>query len=256
VAVVVTAQPDEEAQDGAILEPAAVENKETDFSKDIKGIQQLESSQQQQMMELIMEYKEQFGDAPSLADLPAHHIDTGQAKPVCRKPYRTAIHFKQKLEEHIKQLLDDGIIRPSTSPWSSPALTVPKKSGGVRLCVDFREVNKLILRDSYPLPLIDDLLKTVSSATYLTTLDLTQGYHQVGLDKDSIPKTAFTVHNGKYEYTRMPFGLSNAPPHFQRAMDETFSHLGVSAYLDDIVIPSNSWQEHLQLLRKVLDICK
>jgi len=170
--------------------------------------------------------------------MPLYSVDTGSAQPICRKPYRTALHFKPKLEEHIQQLLKDGIIRPSTSPWSSPVLTIPQKNGGVRLCVDFREINKLLPQDSYPLPLINDLLASVSKAKFLTTLDLTQGYHQVGLTEDSIPKTAFTVHNGKYEYLHMPFGLSGAPAHFQRCMDTTFSHL---SYLDDLVIPSDTW---------------
>ena len=148
------------------------------------------------------------------------------------------------------------MIQPSQLPWSSPAITVPKKNGEVRLCVDFRSINRVTLPVSYPLPRIDELLAAVSNATYLTSLGLTQGYHQVKLSPETVPKTAFTTHCGKFEYTRLPFGLCNAPSHFQHCMDQTFSDLNAKAYIDDAIIASASWEEHLSTLKAVFKRCQ
>ena len=117
--------------------------------------------------------------------------------------------------------------------------------------MDFRAVNQLTLPDNYPLPRIDDLLATVSSAKFLTTLDLTQGYHQIELTTETIPKTAFISHCGKFEYLRLPFGLCNAPAHFQRCMDAILADIDADAYIDDISIATDTWQAHLDILKQV-----
>ena len=135
-------------------------------------------------------------------------------------------------------------------------MAVPKKNGDVRLCVDFQALNKVTAPDNYPLPRIDDLLATVSKAKYLTTLDLTKEYHQIALEPSTIPKTAFTSHCGKYEYVRLPFGLCNAPAYFQRCMDATFADISARAYIDDVIIATETWQEHLSILSTVLHRCR
>lgn len=135
-------------------------------------------------------------------------------------------------------------------------MAVPKKTGDIRICIDFRAVNALTTPNTYPLPRIDNLLATVSAAMYLTTLDLTKGYHQIRMTEESIPKTAFITHSGKYEYTRLPFGLSNAPAHFQKCMDDTFRDLPVQAYLDDVVVATDTWESHIHLLSQVFQQCR
>ena len=253
---VVCLQPDDEALDDLSLGPTTEDSEKPDFDKDIKGIQQLDPTQQQQIMSLIQSYLDTFSSIPGVADIPPFHLDTGQASPVSKRPYRPALAWKPKIVEEIKSLLKDGIIRPSNSPWSSPLMAIPKKTGDIRICIDFRAVNALTTPDNYPLPRTDDLLASASAASFLTTLDLTKGYHQVQLTPKSIPKTAFITFNGKYEYTRLPFWLSNAPAHFQRCMDDTFKDTDAQAYIDDVLVATNTWDEHLALLSQVLSKCR
>lgn len=179
--------PDEEAADGLSLGPLAEEPTTTDLLSDIKGAEHLDKQQHQQLTALLTDFAD---DIPDAADLPTYHLDTGQAQPVCRKPYRPALYWKKKIEDELQELHSNGIIRHSNSPWLSPIMAVPKKTGNVRICVDFRAINSLTLPDNYPLPRIDDLVATVSSATYLTTLDLSKGYHQVKLTQDTIQKNS------------------------------------------------------------------
>lgn len=180
------------------------------MEKDIHGLEALETTKQQQVKDIIMQFQDVFQNTPGVADIPAYHLDTGQATPVARKPYRPALHWNDKIEE---ELLTQRIIQHSDSPWSSPIMAVPKPGGAVRLCVDFRAVNQLTLPDRYPLPRIDDLIGKVSAASYLTTLDLylSKGYHQIALTDETKPKTAFICHKGKYQYT-IGFLLGSAMP--------------------------------------------
>ena len=184
------------------------------------------------------------------------NLDTGQSKPVSQAPYRPGLNWKDKVKEAVDKLLKSGYVRPSTSPWSSPVIPVPKKDGGVRLVVDYRAVKKLTQVDKYPLPRLDELLAQVGRAKFLSTLDLSQGYHQVPIDDTSIPKTAFITTFGKFEYVRLPFGLVNAPAYFQRLMDEALKEDPAQSYLDDIALADQTWPEHLQHLRRVFQICR
>ena len=147
-----------------------------------------------------------------------------------------------------------GVIEPSTSDWAAPIVVVRKKDGGIRLCVDFRRLNSVSRMDAYPMPRIDELLDQIGKARYITTLDLTRGYWQVPVAVDARPKTAFTTPLGLYQFKVMPFGLSGAPATFQRLMDQLLQGLdgSVAAYLDDIVVYSNSWEEHKGHIRTML----
>lgn len=189
-----------------------------------------------------------------------HKIETTNDIPVHTKSYRYPHCHKAEVQEQIKKMLDQNIIRPSTSPWSSPVWVVPKKPDASgkrkwRLVIDYRKVNEKTIDDRYPMPNITDILDKLGKCNYFTTLDLTSGFHQIEIHKADIKKTAFSVENGHYEYTRMPFGLKGGPATFQRVMDYVLQDLigkRCLVYMDDIIIFSTSLQEHAENLDKVL----
>ena len=173
--------------------------------------------------------------------------------------YRQSVKERQVLEETVKEQLEKGWLQPSNSPFGAPVLFVPKPDGSLRMCIDYRALNKVTHRNTYPLPRIDDLMDNLSGAKYFSSLDLTSGYHQLVLSEEDRPKTAFNTHFGKFEYKVLPMGLCNAPAVFQSAMNTLFGPLlnrCVCVYLDDILIFSRSEKEHLRHLRMVLTVLK
>ena len=147
-----------------------------------------------------------------------------------------------------------GVVQPLASAWASPIVIVPKKDGTSRFCVDFRRVNAVTKKDVYPLPRTDDILDTLGGSQYFSTLDLSSGYWQIELDPATRDKSAFTSHCGLYEFTRMPFGLCNAPATFQRLMQVVLSGLGGKfcfVYIDDILVCSKTFEEHIYHLKQV-----
>ena len=148
-----------------------------------------------------------------------------------------------------------GIIAPSSSEWAAPIVLVGKKDGSLRLCIDYRSLNSVSRADAYPMPRIDELIDRLGKAKYLTTFDLTRGYWQIPVAEKYQHKTAFTTRFGLFEFQRMPFGLRGAPATFQRLMERLLWGLEdfVIAYLDDIIIYSHTWDEHLEHVTKVLD---
>ncbi|PIK44339.1 hypothetical protein BSL78_18812 [Apostichopus japonicus] len=152
--------------------------------------------------------------------------------------------------------LDNGVIRPSTSPYASPIVLVRKSDGSLRLCVDYRKLNMKTIKDAYPIPRIDESIDALHGTKWFSTIDLLSGYHQVAMEEADKHKTSFTTPFGLYEYNRMPFGLSNAPGTFQRLMqaclhDQFFT--SVLCYLDDILVFSKSFDDHLVNLQRVFD---
>lgn len=188
-----------------------------------------------------------------------HRIRTTDEVPIHTKSYRYPFVHRQEVRDQIAKMLDQGIIRPSDSAWSSPIWVVPKKmdSSGKqkwRLVVDFRKLNEKTLDDKYPIPNISDVLDKLGKCQYFTTLDLTNGFYQVEMDPQDIPKTAFNVEHGHFEFLRMPMGLKNSPSTFQRVMDNVLRGLQNDiclVYLDDIIVFSTSLQEHMVNLEKV-----
>ena len=187
-----------------------------------------------------------------------HHIDL---EPGARPPYLPTYHMSPlelaELKKQLAELIDMGYIQPSKSPYGAPVLFVPKKNGKLRMCVDYRALNKLTVKNRYPLPRIDELLDQLNGATIFTKLDCQQGYHQIRISGDdgSIQRTAFRTRYGHYEWLVMPFGLTNAPATFQALMNNIlrpYLDQFVVVYLDDICIYSKTPEEHLQHVDKVL----
>ena len=179
--------------------------------------------------------------------------------PIKQRAYRLPLVKRQAVEEQVNALKEQGIISPSMSEWASPVVIVPKKDGKFRLCIDYRKLNSVTVKDSHPIPNIRDIFDQLQGASYFSLIDLQQGYHQVRLAKDSRAKTAFSCHLGLFEYNRMPFGLTNAPSMFQRYMNIVLQGLigrGCLVYIDDIVVYGKTKQEHDKNLEAVLERLK
>ena len=179
--------------------------------------------------------------------------------PPNRPAFRISVKERAFLEAHIAEQLGKGWLQPSVSEFGAPVLFVPKPDGSLRMCINYRALNKVTVKNSYPLPRIDDLMDNLSGARCFSSLDLTSGYHQLVLRDSDRPKTAFNTHFGKFEYKVLPIGLCNAPAVFQAAMNTVFGSLlirSVCVYLDDILIFSNNEEEHLKHLDMVLTILR
>lgn len=174
-------------------------------------------------------------------------------------PHRIPFPMLEKVDAEIDRMLDENIIRPvtKTTDWCSPVVPVPKKSGQIRLCVDLREVNRAVVRESYPIPTFDELASKFSGASVFTALDARSGYHQIALDEESSLVTTFITHRGRFCYNRLPFGISCASEVFQRKMEEILDGCaGVVVYQDDIAVFGSDMKQHDERLQAVLDKIK
>ncbi|GJZ61514.1 putative reverse transcriptase domain-containing protein [Tanacetum coccineum] len=181
------------------------------------------------------------------------------AAPVARAPYRLAPAEMKELAEQLKELSDKGFIRPSSSPWGAPILFVKKKDGSFRMCIDYRELNKLTVKNRYPLPRIDDLFDQLQGSSIYSKIDLRSGYHQLRVREEDIPKTAFRTRYGHYEFQVMPFGLTNAPAVFMDLMNRVckpYLDKFVIVFIDDILIYSRDEKEHEEHLKTILELLK
>ena len=149
-----------------------------------------------------------------------HSINTGSVSPVRRPARRLPIHQRAEVDEEVQKMLTREVIELSSSPWTSPVVLVKKKDGTTRFCVDYRKLNQATVKDSYPLPRIDNSLDALAGARWFSTLDLSSGYWQVEMEESDKQKAAFTTGAGLYQFTVMPFGLCNAPAAFERLMDQ------------------------------------
>jgi len=226
-------------------------------------VKDLSSEEQLEEIPVVREYPDVFPEElpgiPPERDV-AFNIDLlpGTA-PISKAPYRMAPSELQELKTQLQELIDKGFIRPSVSPWGAPVLFVKKKDGSMRLCIDYRELNKVTIKNKYPLPRIEDLFDQLKGAGVFSKIDLRSGYHQIPVKEEDIPKTAFRTRYGHYEFEVMPFGLTNAPAVFMDQMNRTFHEYldsCVVVFIDDILVYSKDEAEHEKHLRLVLDVLR
>ena len=184
----------------------------------------------------------------------SHQIDTGDAKPIRQQLRRYPPLHRQAIDQHLLDMTKQGVIEPTASPWASNIVLAKKKDGSLRCCIDYRQLNEVTVKDAYPLPRIDMCMDALAGSAIFSTVDLKCGYFQIDVSPEDRCKTAFITSRGMYAFRKLPFGLANAPPTFQRFMDLLLSGLSMDvclAYLDDLVLHSKTPEEHLERLEEV-----
>ncbi|GBM46445.1 Retrovirus-related Pol polyprotein from transposon 297 [Araneus ventricosus] len=221
----------------------------------LENLEVLNEEQRTAVGKLLNEFQNLFSNCDAdvgRCNVTQHRINTGDHPPIKQYPRRLPLARKEEADHLVKAMVDNGIIDESSSPWASPIVLVKKKDGSTRFCVDYRKLNEITKKDSYPLPRIDDTLDALNGSQWFTTLDLKSGYWQIEIRPEDREKTAFTTGQGLWQFKVMPFKLCNAPATFERLMETILGGLSSClVYLDDIIIVRRTFEEHLNNLRKV-----
>jgi hypothetical protein len=241
-------------EDGTIVEfNAAMQADQASLLNQVQGTS-LEG------IRVVQEYLDVFPkDLPGMP--PDHDIEfiidlLPGTPPISKRPYRMPINELAELKKQIVELQSKGFIHPSSFPWGAPVLFVEKKYGTQRMCMDYRSLNEVTIKNKYPLPRIEDLFDQMKGASVFSKIDLRSGYHQLKIRESDIPKTAFHTRYGLYEYTVMSFGLTNAPAYFMYLMNKVFMEYldkFLVVFIGDILIFSETEEEHESHLRLVLE---
>lgn len=213
---------------------------------------------------VVEEYRDVFPDELPPGLPPRREVDhkielTPGAQPTSRPTFRMSAWELSELKKQLEELTKSGFIQPSKSPFGAPILFVKKKDGTMRMCIDYRALNEITVKNKYALPRVDELFDRLQGARYFSKIDLRSGYHQIRIDPDDIPKTAFRTRYGHFEFLVLPFGLTNAPATFMHLMHQTFRQEldeFVIVFLDDILIYSKTLEEHREHVRRVLEVLR
>ncbi|CAF0842088.1 unnamed protein product, partial [Didymodactylos carnosus] len=248
----------------SVTTPNPISSKSKSYSSIHSTMHELTShlprQQQDQILSILIKHKSVF-DTSKTSIMNTNNIShripiLPQHRPIQSYPYRKAAKETQIINEQVKEMLDNHVIRPSTSPWSAPVVIIRKKDGSPRFCVDYRKQNLITERDVYPSPRIDDIIDKLVGSQYFTTLDLKAGYWQIPIEEQDKKKTAFITPDGLFEFNVLPFGFSNAPATFQRIINSVLGVLRwdiTLVYLDDIIVYSPSFANHVKHLDLILD---
>lgn len=214
----------------------------------------LSNSNKEELLKVLEDNADLFIEnpkSPPEAQLVSHVVDTRNAQPIADKTRRFSPKMAAEIEEHVTEMLTNGICQPSKSPWSSQVLLSRKKDGTMRFVIDYRKLNDVTVKDDYPMPNIRDLIDEVSGAKYFSCMDMPSAYWHVPMDEESIPKTAFQVPQGKYEMLRMPYGMKNSQATQQRLMDRVLAPVpDTRAYVDNTFTHSKEFQDHINALKQ------
>ena len=242
--------PETSLSNKALLQPFPLDSQET--VADVTVNADLTTVQRQEIDEILTEYKDILTDLPGRTTIGCHDIKLTEDEPLRSKPYPIPHALRQTVKDEVQQMLSLGVIEPSNSPFASPIVLVKKPDGSNRFCVDFRRLNRITVFDAEPIPDQEELFTKLAHAKYFTKVDLSKGYWQVPMSESSKHLTAFLTPDGLFQFTMMPFGLVNAPATFSRLMRRTLDGLqGTINYIDDILIYSSTWSEHVQALKQL-----
>ena len=246
-------------QNGTTLDEKKTETTDKNWREDVQiGLEDDES--RQKVLDLLEDFDDMWSGDLGTISVTKHRIDLEEdSRPVFQQPYRSGLKARQFERDEVNRMLAAKVIEPSSSEWASPVVIVAKKDGTFRFCVDYRKLNAVTLRDSYPLPRMDEYIDSLGEATVFTTLDCNSGYWQIEMDERDRDKTTFTSHAGLYRFMRMPFGLKNAPATFQRAVDIILSRVKwqcALVYIDDVIVYSRTIEEHFSHVREVLTLLR
>ena len=242
------------------VESTESEHLDSSFLQQFNFKSEFSSSETEQIKQLLLKWKHLFSTSDTdigRTDKVKHHIVLTNSEPFKERYRRIPPQLYQEVKQHLRDMLKAKVIRESNSPFASPIVLVRKPDGSLRFCIDFRKLNSRTVKDSYPLPRIDDTLDSLIGARYFSSLDLKAGYWQIELAEEDKAKTAFTVGPlGFYEWETLPFDLVNAPATFQRLMQQTMADIHLKEcllYLDDIIVFSKTFDEHLKRLNSVFE---
>lgn len=227
------------------------------FTVDDLNLDHLPKGHQARVRAMLNRYAHMWDGSLGEINTTEHYIDlVPDARPFATPPYAAGPKLRQVQADEVDRMLRAGVIEPAQSPWASPVVLVPKPDGSLRFCVDYRRLNAMTIKDTYPLPRMDECIDSLGDATVFTTLDCNSGYWQIPVAKKDRDKTAFVCHAGLYRYKRMPFGLTNAPATFQRTLDillSPFRWKSCLVYLDDVIIYSKDAEAHFGHVEGILD---
>ena len=246
---------DETEQETALdeVDEGYVVFRNSDALRDLTNkLSHLSTSEGEEMAALVTEFSDLFSDVPGRTNCVHHHVDVGDAVPIKQNPYRVNPHKLEFLKKELDYMLTNDIIEPSQSDWSSPCLLVPKNDGTYCFCTDYRKVNVTTKSDSYPIPRVEDCIDRIGRAKYVSKIDLLKAYWHVPLTPKAKEISAFVTPEGFYQYKVMPFGMKNAPATFQRLINQiTKNFERCEAYIDDVVVFSSTWEQHLHRVREM-----
>ena len=214
----------------------------------------IKDSVKSELKDLILEFSELFPDVPSRTIAGVHDVDVGEAQSIKQHPYRLSPDKLKYLDEEVTYLLKNDLIEKSNSNWSSPCLLVPKPDGSYRMCTDYRKLNAVTKTDTYPIPRIDDCIDSVGNAQVVSKFDLLKGFWQVPLTDNAKELSAFVTPKGLFQYKVMPFGMKNSPATFQRIINDVIGDVPhCSAYIDDIIVYTDNWDQHMETMRLLFE---
>ena len=215
---------------------------------------ELNGEPRNEVMEVRRRYEEIFTEIPGKVSVIELNIDLIDDRPIWCKPYPLPYAKKGEIQEKIKNMMDTGIVRESSSPYASPLVVVKKKHGSSRMCVDYRKLNLVAVADPAPMTTAEDLFGKLGKCQYYSTMDLSKGYWQIPVAQKYIHKTTFVTPDGCYEFLRMPFGMKNSGATLVRGMRKLLQDMGnVECCIDDLIVYTKDWATHLQVLDKLLE---